>query len=113
MSRAGVGDSQRPRRRAAGVTLVELLVVLVILAVLTGLAIPRFSAAGGAKAQSDSTERLVAMARREAIRSRVPVTLVLTVRDSARIITAHADGTVAADAQLHISPFDGRVAGAH
>jgi prepilin-type N-terminal cleavage/methylation domain-containing protein len=109
MSRVGTTVSHLIGRRRGGVTLLELLVVFVILAVLVGIAMPRVGLGTGVSVQRDSTERLIRTARREAVRTRQSVTITVKLRDTARMVTAWPDGTVAADSQMRISPFDGRL----
>lgn len=107
MSRIAIQQSSEGRSVRSGVTLLELLVVLVILAVLAGVAVPHGPLGPATAAEGDSAAHRIATARREAIRTRVPVTITLSVNDSARMATAFPDGTVAADSVLRISPFDG------
>lgn len=107
MSQAKSRRSRRRRSVRSGVTLLELLVVLVIFAVLAGVAVPRGPIGRPAASAEDSIASRVAIARRQAIRTRLPVTITLSVDDSVRMATAFPDGTVAADSALRVSPFDG------
>ena len=74
----------KPRRRNAGFTLLELLVVLVLMALMTGLAIPLISAGTpGAQIKAATRELLSGLrqARDQAIVQRQPTALTLNVDD--------------------------------
>ncbi len=89
----------------AGVTLVELLVVLAILAITSTLASLAFRRADAAH-ELDAGDKVLAL-RREAIAAGHSITRVIQ-RDSASfIVTALADGRVVADATLGIDPSTG------
>jgi prepilin-type N-terminal cleavage/methylation domain-containing protein len=89
----------------AGVTLVELLVVLAILAVTSSLASVAFRRADADRGR-DADDQVLAL-RREAIIAGHPITR-LVRRDSASyVVTVLADGRVAADNVLGIDPSTG------
>jgi len=89
----------------AGVTLVELLVVLAILALMSSLASVAFRSADPAR-QFDAGDQVLAL-RREALAAGHSITRVVR-RDSASfIVTALADGRLVADSALDIDPSTG------
>ena len=94
------------RRRAKGNTLVELLVVLAILGVVAGVAGLSFRAEP-TPAAIDAAGAQVAAARREAIRTGRPVTVIVSREGHVSVATAHADGSVVADSALSIDRFTG------
>lgn len=74
----GMVPLQRPRRAQAGLTLIELMVSLVVLAVLLGVAVPSFRSAIASNRLSSSTNELVgalALARSEAVRRGTRITV--------------------------------------
>lgn len=80
------------RRRAAGFTLLELLVVLVLMAFMTGLAIPLISSGTpGAQIKAASRELLAGLrqAREQAIVTRQPTALTIDVDDRKFQISRH------------------------
>lgn len=89
----------------AGVTLVELLVVLAILAITSSLASVAFRRADADRGRDAGDQVLVL--RREAIIAGHPITR-LVRRDSATyVVTALADGRVVADSALGVDPSTG------
>jgi prepilin-type N-terminal cleavage/methylation domain-containing protein len=89
-----------------GVTLVELIVVLAILAVLAGvttLAFRRAEPVPGAQAWWSA----VAAARRTAVDSARAVSVKVRIGDSLYEATALSDGSVIADVRLHIDRLTG------
>lgn len=98
------------RRCRSGVTLVELLVVVVLLGLMAGLAgvaITRRSATSGAEARAQQIISQLAAARRAALRSGGAVSI--TVVDSAGVgsATALPDGSLVSDSLLGaIVPWD-------
>ena len=92
--------------RDAGTTLVELLVVLAILGIMTGIVGLTFAVAGD-WGRDEETAALISDARSEALATGRPVTTSV-VRDGARhSITAWPDGRVFADPSLAIDPLTG------
>jgi prepilin-type N-terminal cleavage/methylation domain-containing protein len=89
-------------RRRAGVTLAELLVVIVILGLVAGIAIQALAPVHGApdSAARGAIERQLRWARSTALRTRRPV--VVHVDDSSAVLAAVAlpDGSVIGDAML-------------
>ena len=80
------------RRSTAGFTLLELLVVLVLMALMTGLAIPLISAGTpGAQIKAASRELMAGLrqAREQAIVSRQPAALTINVDDRRFQISGH------------------------
>lgn len=92
-------------RRRAGVTLVELLVAIAILAVATGLSSVALSRTG-APARPDATQQLLTL-RRDAIRSGAPITRVVQRGTMSHVVTALADGRVLADSALPLDSSTG------
>jgi prepilin-type N-terminal cleavage/methylation domain-containing protein len=92
--------------RARGSTLLELLVVLAILGVIagvTGIAFGRVE-----PRRVDAADAPIAEARRAAIRTGKPITLLVERRGVAVAVTAHPDGQVIADSALAIDRLSGR-----
>lgn len=86
---AGYGDTPLPARHLSGFTLVELMIVLAVLAVLMGLAVPsmgQFMLSGKLRAYSNEMVASVVLARSEAIKRNQPV----------RLCVANAAGTACA-----------------
>lgn len=98
----------RPLR--AGVTLVELMVVLVLLGLLAGVVGLTLHTAAPPASLSPAMAAIAA-ARDSAIRGARPVTITLTsaddVVDHVAWVTAYPDGRVAADPALGIDPMSG------
>lgn len=95
------------RERTRGNTLVELLVVLAILGVVagvTGLAFRPVSETSPV----DAVAAQVATARRDALRTGRPVTVMVSRGGDVVAATAHPDGRVVADTTLAIDPLTGR-----
>lgn len=92
-------------RCRCGVTLVELLVVLVILSLVTGLTsmvLRRIDAP-----REDDLEHQLLSVRRDAIRTGTSVTRVLHEGATRHVVTALADGRLLADSSMHIDPSTG------
>ena len=93
--------------RRAGVTLAELMVVIVILGVMaavTGIAFARRAPVPVADARVAAVEA----ARAESIRSGRPATIRVEVDGEPWLATLHPDGRVVTDAPLGIDPLSGR-----
>ena len=91
----------------AGVTLLELLIVLAILSIMAGVVGLSLHAAPPAHASDDATARVNA-ARDSAIRLGHAVTVSVMVGSSERMATAFPDGRVVAYTTLGIDPLSGR-----
>jgi prepilin-type N-terminal cleavage/methylation domain-containing protein len=93
-------------RRRSGVTLLELLVTLVVLAVVTGVvtvALPRIT-----EPADDTPASRLASARREALATGRPVTITIEAAGGAVDATVAPDGSVVADTSLHFDRLAGR-----
>jgi prepilin-type N-terminal cleavage/methylation domain-containing protein len=103
----GLQREARPVTGRRGFTLAELMVVLAVLGVMAGVA---GLAARSLERTDPEAERdaLVAAARREALRTRRPVELVLPGAEGPLRLTALPDGSVRADAGLGLDPLTGR-----
>jgi prepilin-type N-terminal cleavage/methylation domain-containing protein len=93
----------------SGVTLVELIVVLAILGVIAGVTTLAFRTAQPGP-RIEPWASAVAQARRTAIDSARPVSLMIRIGDSLYAATALPDGSVVADRQLGIDRLTGEVA---
>lgn len=94
-------------RGRAGVTLAELMVVIVILGVMaavTGVAFARRAPVRDV----DPRNAAIAAARAEAIRSGKPLTIRLGSADSLALATAYPDGRVVTSATVAVDPLTGR-----
>jgi prepilin-type N-terminal cleavage/methylation domain-containing protein len=89
----------------AGITLVELLVVLAILAVTSSLASVAFRRADSTRGL-DAGDQVLAL-RREAIAAGHSITRIVRRDSAAFVVTALADGRVVADSSLGIDPSTG------
>ena len=93
--------------RRAGVTLVELMVVLAILGVMAGVA--GLAARSLERTDPESLRAAaIADARRQALETRRPVPLAVEDGDSVRRMIALPDGSVRGDAALGLDPLTGR-----
>jgi prepilin-type N-terminal cleavage/methylation domain-containing protein len=90
----------------AGVTLVELIVVLAIIAVIAGVTTLAFRRAGSTPSVAPWVSAVTA-ARRTAIDSGRSVSLTIRVGDVVYAATALPDGSVVADAPLDIDRLTG------
>ena len=86
--------------------MLELLVVLVILGLVASIA--TFAPAAVEPARPDPVGGCVARARREALRSGVPVTIEIAFQGRALSITALPDGSIAANPELGFDRLSGR-----
>lgn len=92
-----------------GVTLVELIVVLVLLSILASVVVLSVRATPPARPFDHSIERVVA-ARDSALRTGHPVSLELPIKGVAHVATAFPDGRVEADSVLQFDQLSGRSA---
>lgn len=89
----------RPRRKRRGVTLLELLVVLLLLSLMSGLALVAF----GRLKPRESVDRITSLSnqvtavRSAALKSGRSVTITLVDSDQTSSITAGPDGSLIAD----------------
>ena len=95
-------------RKRAGVTLVELLVVLAVMGIAAGVVGVAIGPRGRTPAP-DPAAATAARMRREALRTGARVTAQVEIRGSVLGVTALPDGSIIADSALHIDRF----AGAH
>lgn len=93
-------------RTRGGVTLVELMVVLVLLGVLAGVVGPALHAAPRAPAV-DPVMAAILAARDSAVRAGHPVTIAVEVEGQVRDATALPDGRVLTDAPVGLNPLSG------
>jgi prepilin-type N-terminal cleavage/methylation domain-containing protein len=94
------------RNEVRGVTLMELLVVIVLMGLLAGVVGLTMNSTPGTAALDPSTARVMA-ARDSALRSGHPVTIRIAMEGSARYATAFPDGRVLTDAPLRIDALSG------
>lgn len=85
------------RRARRGVTLVELLVVLAVLGVMTGVAGLAFGGERTEPAPDEAALDRIAAARREAVVTGRSVSTTVMLGGRPRAVTAHADGRVLAE----------------
>lgn len=97
----------RPMAARCGNTLLELLVAIVILVLIGGIALSAGHAPSIAPSAADGPAVMLSAARRRAIGTRAPVTIVLDSAGTRSMATAWPDGTVSTDSTLHLSPFNG------
>jgi prepilin-type N-terminal cleavage/methylation domain-containing protein len=90
----------------AGVTLIELMVVLTILSVIAGVTGLAFRRAQPVRAV-DVRMAAIARARQLAIDSGRTVTVLVDIDSVPTPVTARPDGTVIADASLHVDRLSG------
>lgn len=90
-----------------GVTLVELMVVLVLLSVLASVVVLSIRATPSARPFDHSIELVVA-ARDSALRTGHPVSLEVGIDGVAHVATAFPDGRVEADSALQFDQLSGR-----
>ena len=94
-------------RQRAGVTLAELMVVIVILSVMAGVTAVAFARREPVTA-ANPTLAAIAEARAEAISTGQPATIRLGAGDSLRLATVYPDGRVVTDASVSLDPLAGR-----
>lgn len=92
--------------RRAGVTLLELIVVLALLSIIAGVVSLSFHAAPPVRIADANNARVLA-ARDSALRFGHPVSIVLSDSAGQQAATALADGRVIADAALRFDPLSG------
>jgi prepilin-type N-terminal cleavage/methylation domain-containing protein len=97
-------------RARRGVTLVELLAVLALLGVATGVAGLAFRAPGLERPTNELAFDRVASARHEAIVTGRSVSTTVVIDGRPRAVTAHADGRVLADSMAALDALSGRPA---
>jgi len=93
-------------RDRSGVTLLELMVVLVLLSVLASVVALAFRATPRAQPLDQANKRVLA-ARDSALRFGHPVTVNVEVAGSQGVATAFPDGRVIADTALHFDALTG------
>ena len=91
----------------AGVTLIELIVVLVILSIVAGVVALAMRAAPIARPPDASTTRVLAM-RDSALRVGRRLTMTMVIGGVEHSATAYPDGRVVADSAFHVDPLSGR-----
>jgi prepilin-type N-terminal cleavage/methylation domain-containing protein len=95
-------------RTRTGTTLVELLVVLAVLGVMTGIAGLAFHHVHTAPTSAAMLLDRIAAVRREAIATGRTVSTTVTVDGQPHAVTAHADGRVLADSVPGLDALSGR-----
>ena len=95
-------------RMRRGVTLLELMVTLALLAILAGVVGLSLQRGGPARVVDARTARIAA-AREEALRSGHAVSVTFVDSGHTHTATAYPDGRVLADPALGIDPLTGRV----
>jgi prepilin-type N-terminal cleavage/methylation domain-containing protein len=93
--------------RRAGVTLLELLVVLAILGVMAGITGLAFRTPHQTPTETERASERIAAARHEAIVTGHDVTTEVMLDEQPHAVTAHADGRVVADALPALDPLSG------
>ncbi len=83
-----------------GVTLIELLVALVVVAVLVGLAASEVRSKSAPATRPDDLRAIVSESQRDAIRAGRPITAVVVRHDRVLAVTVTEDGAVFADSEL-------------
>ena len=91
--------TSRPSLQVRGVTLLELVVALAVMAVLSALAGLAWRTSDNSTQPSPGDVDTVAL-RRAAVASRVPMTRLVILGDSVRLVTAHPDGRILAGPAL-------------
>jgi general secretion pathway protein H len=98
------------REKRRGVTLVELMVVILLLGLLSGVV--GLSMGSRPRVPSlDPATVAVLQARDSALRTGHPVTIAFSHEGSAHHATAYPDGRVISDATIGIDPLSGSVSG--
>jgi prepilin-type N-terminal cleavage/methylation domain-containing protein len=92
-------------RRRTGVTLVELLVTLAIMALLTAIALPALSRK---QSRSDEDSDLIQQLRRHAIMTGTVVTRTILIEGRPHLSTALPDGRVLTDTLVQADMRDGK-----
>ena len=100
-----------PGRGRAGVTLVELMVVLVLLSVMAGIVAVTWRAEPAVRTRPTGPREVVAAARLRAIESGSNVTVSVLVGERHVDVTAHPDGRVVGAASLGFDPLTGLTGG--
>ena len=100
----GLNESQRPRTRRRGLTLIEVVVAMSILAIGSTIGI---LALRQPHDQPDLVSAAVVSARRRAIQSGQPIVSVIRVNDTMRVLAARPDGSIVADPALGVDPLTG------
>jgi prepilin-type N-terminal cleavage/methylation domain-containing protein len=98
-------------RARAGVTLIELIVVLALLSIVAGVVALAMRAAPSARAEDAALRRVLA-ARDSALRIGHPLTISMTLGGVEHSATAYPDGRVVADSTFHVDLLNGRPADA-
>jgi prepilin-type N-terminal cleavage/methylation domain-containing protein len=94
-------------RKRPGVTLIELIVVLVLLSVLASVVVLAIRSTPRAH-PLDQANRKVLTARDSALRYGQSITTVVEIAGSQHVATAFPDGRVVADTALHIDELSGQ-----
>jgi len=95
----------------SGVTLIELIVVLVLLSIAAGVVALAMRAAPIAHPQNAAVTRVLAL-RDSALRLGHPITIAVTIGGTERSATVYPDGRVVADSAIHMDLLSGRPADA-
>ena len=97
----------RDQRARSGVTLVELMVVLVILGVMAGVTGIAFLTRAPVP-EVNASLALVARVREKAVQSGQSATVMLAIHGAAYLATAFPDGRVVTNAPIEIDQLSGR-----
>ena len=100
------------RGRRAGVTLVELMVVLVLLSVMAGIVAVTWRPEPPPRTRPSGAREMIVAARLRAIESGSNVTVSVLVGERRVDVTAHPDGRVVGAASLGFDPLTGLSAAA-
>jgi prepilin-type N-terminal cleavage/methylation domain-containing protein len=94
-------------RTRAGVTLIELMVVLVLLSVIASVVTLAMRAAPSARPVDAAVTRVLA-ARDTALRTGRPLTITVLIASMEHSATAYPDGRLVADSAFHFDLVSGR-----